>query len=302
MGALYHERGDFARAVDAYRRAIEQRPNAAATHRNLGDSLLRMGRGGEALAAYRRAADLAEAARAVNPADALNLASLAVYLQKAGDGAGGQPAPRRGAAPGARQSAGAGTARRWCTPWPGAATEALAALGRALELGYSRADAAKADEFERLRQQPGSPRWCASLTRRPAGRRVGPRLVYRWAFVSSRFQTGSFDMAARAKVKYTTIFVFPGGAKGKVRVSATPETLTVRAGDTVDWTVVNAASAAIAGRVTIRLEGKSPLKGEPEGVRAQARAAGARQGQAGRLPLQHPAQRRARCSTPKSRS
>ena len=29
MGALYHERGDFARAVDAYRRAIEQRPNAA---------------------------------------------------------------------------------------------------------------------------------------------------------------------------------------------------------------------------------------------------------------------------------
>ena len=57
MGALYHERGDFARAVDAYRRAIEQRPNAAATHRNLGDSLLRLGRGGEALAAYRRAAD-----------------------------------------------------------------------------------------------------------------------------------------------------------------------------------------------------------------------------------------------------
>ena len=30
MGSLYHERGDFARAVDAYRRAIQQRPNAAA--------------------------------------------------------------------------------------------------------------------------------------------------------------------------------------------------------------------------------------------------------------------------------
>ena len=36
----------------------------------------------------------------------------------------------------------------------GRTTEALSALERALELGYSRADAAKADEFERLRQQP----------------------------------------------------------------------------------------------------------------------------------------------------
>ena len=49
-------------------------------------------------------------------------------------------------------------------------------------------------------------------------------------------------MGARLRVRYATIFVFPGGAKGKVRVNATPETLTVRPGDTVDWTVVNATA------------------------------------------------------------
>ena len=153
MGALYHERGDFARAVDAYRRAIEQRPNAAATHRNLGDSLLRLGRTSEAQAAYRRAADLAEAARAVNPADALNLASLAVYLQKAGDGATAarrlDEALRR--APNDPQVQYRAAQMHALA---GRSDTALAALGRALELGYSRVDAAKDDEFAGLRQQP----------------------------------------------------------------------------------------------------------------------------------------------------
>ena len=68
-------------------------------------------------------------------------------------------------------------------------------------------------------------------------------------------------MAARPKVRYATIFVFPGGAKGKVRVNATPETLTVRPGDVVDWTVVNAASDASAGRVSDRLEGSQSAEG-----------------------------------------
>jgi serine/threonine protein kinase/tetratricopeptide (TPR) repeat protein len=153
MGALYHERGDFARAVDAYRRAIEQRPNAAPTHRNLGDSLLRLGRTGEAQAAYRRAADLAEAARAVNPADALNLASLAVYLQKAGDGA---TAARRldDALRRAPNDPQVQYRAAQVHALAGRSDTALAALGRALELGYSRVDAAKADEFAGLRQQP----------------------------------------------------------------------------------------------------------------------------------------------------
>jgi tetratricopeptide (TPR) repeat protein/TolB-like protein len=151
MGALYHRRGDYARAVDAYRRALEQRPNAAATHRNLGDSLLRLGRTTEALAAYRRAAALAEAARAVNPADALNLASLAVYLQKAGNATAAagwlEEAVRRAPSdPQVRYRAALVHALA------GRTDQALEALRRAIELGYSRADAANDDEFQGLRK------------------------------------------------------------------------------------------------------------------------------------------------------
>jgi tetratricopeptide (TPR) repeat protein len=153
MGALYHQRGEFAPAVDSFHRAIELRPNSAATHRNLGDSLSRLGRTSEAIAAYRRAAELAEAARVVNPTDARNLASLAVYLQKAGDADAAErhlsDAMRRGPAD--------------PQVWYRAAivhalaernARALQALDRALDLGYSRATAAGADEFERLRQDP----------------------------------------------------------------------------------------------------------------------------------------------------
>ena len=153
MGALYHERGDFARAVDAYRRAIEQRPNAAATHRNLGDSLLRHGphrRGAGRVSAGRRPG---RGGAAVNPADALNLASLAVYLQKAGDG----PAAARRLDEALRRApADPQVQYRAALVYAlaGRTSEALAALERALELGYSRADAAKADEFERLRELP----------------------------------------------------------------------------------------------------------------------------------------------------
>ncbi len=77
----------------------------------------------------------------------------------------------------------------------------------------------------------------------------------------------------RARVKYATIFVFPSAVKGKgVRVSATPETLSVRPGDIVDWTVVNATAADSPGRVSIKWKDKTPLKGEPKEFDRAARA------------------------------
>jgi plastocyanin len=80
-------------------------------------------------------------------------------------------------------------------------------------------------------------------------------------------------MGARVRVRYSTIFVFPSAAKGaRARVSATPETLTVRAGDTVDWTVVNATAADSPGKVSIRWKDKNPLKGEPQDFERKARA------------------------------
>ena len=78
--------------------------------------------------------------------------------------------------------------------------------------------------------------------------------------------------AARTRVRYATIFVFPAPAKGKpVRVSAAPETLSVRAGDTVDWTVVNATGADSPGRVSIKWKDKNPVKGEPKDFERAAR-------------------------------
>lgn len=78
--------------------------------------------------------------------------------------------------------------------------------------------------------------------------------------------------AARTRVRYATIFVFPAPAKGKpVRVSAAPETLSVRAGDTVDWTVVNATGADSPGRVSIKWKDKNPVKGEPKDFDRAAR-------------------------------
>lgn len=72
-------------------------------------------------------------------------------------------------------------------------------------------------------------------------------------------------MSSRVRVKYATIFLFPPPAKGKGPVvSTSPERLTVREGDVVDWTVVDASGQAGQYKVTIGWEGRSPLKKEPE--------------------------------------
>lgn len=54
LGILYRERGDYARAEQAYRRALALKPDDAATHRNLGILYeLYLHRPDEALAQYR---------------------------------------------------------------------------------------------------------------------------------------------------------------------------------------------------------------------------------------------------------
>jgi tetratricopeptide (TPR) repeat protein/TolB-like protein len=153
VGALHHDRREYADAVNAYRRALALRPNEHRTHRNLGDSLLKLGQTSEATASYLRAAELAEAQLAVNPTNAQDLSALALYLQKAGDGATAlagirvalQQAPRDPQVL-IRAAAVHALAGR-----PG---EALTALAQALSLGFSRSIAAKDDDFASLRGLP----------------------------------------------------------------------------------------------------------------------------------------------------
>ena len=85
IGGIEHLRGNYRAAVEAYRHAIELRPNSHITYRNLGDALMRLGQKDEATAAYQAAIKQALAELTVNPKDAGILSLLALYYQKAGD-------------------------------------------------------------------------------------------------------------------------------------------------------------------------------------------------------------------------
>jgi hypothetical protein len=66
---------------------------------------------------------------------------------------------------------------------------------------------------------------------------------------------------SRPRVRYATIFVFPPPARGKAPiVSTSPERLTVRPGDHVEWTIVNASG--LGGKVSIGWKEENPLRGE----------------------------------------
>ncbi|MBL8137239.1 MAG: tetratricopeptide repeat protein [Acidobacteria bacterium] len=160
MGTLYYERREYGKAVEAYRRAIALRPNSAPTHRNLGDLLTQIGRRDEALAAYQRAVELAEAAREVNPADAQNLAELAVYTVKTGN----TPAALAHAAEATRLTPEA-PAVWWLASHvyalAGRTEPALDALGKALAMGRAKADAREAQELASLRRHPAFQRLVA---------------------------------------------------------------------------------------------------------------------------------------------
>jgi serine/threonine-protein kinase len=84
VGTLYHLKGEYQKAVAAYREALKNTPNVHVAHRNLGDALLRLGRRAEARASYERAIELAQNAVALNPTDAATLSQLAVYRAKVG--------------------------------------------------------------------------------------------------------------------------------------------------------------------------------------------------------------------------
>lgn len=75
----------------------------------------------------------------------------------------------------------------------------------------------------------------------------------------------------RVKVKYATIFAFPRpketASRGRVAKTAplvfvAPETLYVRPGDGIEWTLVNVTDQSY--KVSFTWKRTSPLKGEPE--------------------------------------
>ena len=70
-------------------------------------------------------------------------------------------------------------------------------------------------------------------------------------------------MPTRPEVRYATIFIFPAcGPSERPIVSTTPERLTVRSGEIIDWTIVDATGRVKPGRVTIGWKGRSPVEGD----------------------------------------
>ncbi|MEX2272200.1 MAG: protein kinase [Vicinamibacterales bacterium] len=83
---------EYAKAEEAYQRAIRLAPNMAGLHANLGDTLVKLGQRERARASYRRAVEEIRKQLAVNEKDAQNVARLALYLAKLEDQAGADAA------------------------------------------------------------------------------------------------------------------------------------------------------------------------------------------------------------------
>jgi hypothetical protein len=79
---------------------------------------------------------------------------------------------------------------------------------------------------------------------------------------------------SRPEVRYATIFVFPGRAKDEKGtdapgVSMTPERLTARRGEIVDWTIVDQTGVVKTSRISILWKERSPIDKEPSFKRAR---------------------------------
>jgi serine/threonine protein kinase/tetratricopeptide (TPR) repeat protein len=84
LGVLHYTQHEYARAVEAFQQALTLRPTSAIGYRNLGDAYARMGKREDAVRAYLAAVDRTEADLKVNPNNPRSVASLALFLAKAG--------------------------------------------------------------------------------------------------------------------------------------------------------------------------------------------------------------------------
>lgn len=84
LGTIHYWRGETAKAIAAYERAIALAPNQPDLYANLGDVLRKTGQSARAADNYRRAIVEARKALSVNANDPLSIAGLALYQAKLG--------------------------------------------------------------------------------------------------------------------------------------------------------------------------------------------------------------------------
>ena len=154
IGSAYYYAGRPREALTYYTLAVRLKPNDATMRMNLGDCLRRLERPDEARAAYGAAVPLLEAERGRRPDDPDLGARHAACLAKAGDCAAAARvlAALDPAALAASADCSVWAAKAWSVC--GERVRALAALRRAVKLGYPAGGLAGEDEFAPLRDDP----------------------------------------------------------------------------------------------------------------------------------------------------
>jgi tetratricopeptide (TPR) repeat protein len=151
LGTAYYQLGRLEHARAAYQRAIALEPNDPLKHRNLGDLDRRTGDEAGARRAYAEALRLARKRLEVNPRDARSLALAAVVEAKLGDGAA---AERHAAEALALSPSSSDIVYKVAVvhALTGRPDEALAALEKALDMGFRAWEARVDDDLGSLRK------------------------------------------------------------------------------------------------------------------------------------------------------
>jgi tetratricopeptide (TPR) repeat protein len=163
MGTIYYDEGRFREAARAYEEVIRLGPAPPVTHANLGDAYARLGETRPARQAYARAVELSRDGLKVNPSDPQTLSRLALYEAKLGRHADARA--HIAEAVGLNAADGDILYRQAVVhTLAGRRPAALAALGAAVERGYS---ARRARMDYDLRTLQGLPEFKAIVAERP---------------------------------------------------------------------------------------------------------------------------------------
>jgi serine/threonine protein kinase/Tfp pilus assembly protein PilF len=165
LGSAYLLRGSYAEAVPAMKKAVDLTPKNDVLWRNLADSYRRVpSMAASAPAAYRRALGLARAQLAVNPADALTFADIALYDAHLGDAKEARTFTAKA------QTIGPGDSEVLFTSALvyeiiGERRQALDAPDKAWRAGYSLCTIQREPELESLRSDSRYKQWVAQAAR-----------------------------------------------------------------------------------------------------------------------------------------
>jgi serine/threonine-protein kinase len=152
LGMLHYANGNYVEARHAYEESIRLRPKSAITHRNLGDTLQKLGLETRARAEYERAISLAGDALAVNPQDLESISLQALCHAKIGHrGVAAELASRvlSDPSPSAAARYRAGVAQVLAGIPSGVTT-----VVQAIQAGYSKSVAAQDDDLASVRKHP----------------------------------------------------------------------------------------------------------------------------------------------------